>query len=137
MAAEHAAERVELVDDDVAQPEQERRPPIVTREDAHVQHLGIGEHDVRVRADPGPLVGGGVTVVGGSDDLGEQPLTEGPQLIVGECLGREHEQRGVACAGGEWIDDRQLVAERLPRRGPGGDGDVPAGAQRLHRVGLV
>jgi hypothetical protein len=72
VTSEDAALGVELVDHDVTQPEQEGRPPVVTREDAHVQHLGIREHDVRVRADPGPLVGGGGTVVG-TAHAGDEP----------------------------------------------------------------
>ena len=43
VAAEHAAQRVQLVDDDVAQSQEERGPPVVRREDAHVEHLGVGE----------------------------------------------------------------------------------------------
>ena len=35
------------------------------------------------------------------------------------------------------VDDRELVAERLARRGAGRDHDVASGAQRVDRVGLV
>ena len=52
VAAEDAAQRVQLVDHDVAQPHEERRPPLMRREDAHVQHLGVGEHDVGVACAP-------------------------------------------------------------------------------------
>ena len=47
VAAEHAAVRVQLVDDDVAQVLEELRPPRVVRQDARVHHVRIAEHDVR------------------------------------------------------------------------------------------
>ena len=56
VATEDAAQRVQLVDHDVPQPHQERRPPLVRGQDAHVQHLGIGEHHVRVLARPRAVV---------------------------------------------------------------------------------
>ena len=42
--AEHPAVGVRLVDDDVAQPAQERRPATVPRQDPAVEHVGVGEH---------------------------------------------------------------------------------------------
>ena len=138
VAAEDAAQRVQLVDDDVAQPHEERRPAVVRREDAHVQHLGVGEHDVGVRADPRAVVGGRVAVVGGGDER-RAPATRGSDrswswasALVGNTssavsrLPRDDD-----------VDDRQLVAERLARRGAGGDDDVATGAQRVDRGGLV
>ena len=80
---------------------------------------------------------GRVAVVGGGDHVGHQPLAERAQLVLREGLGREHEQRGVARAVGDAFDDRDLVAERLARRGAGRDRDVPAGAQGVDRLGLV
>ncbi len=137
VAAEHATEGVQLVDDDVAQPQQECRPPLVRREDAHVQHLGVGEQHVGVGPDPRALVDRRVAVVGRSHEVGHEPLAERPELVLREGLGREHEESGVAGAVGDAFDDRDLVAERLPRRGAGRDGDVPACAQRVDRLGLV
>ncbi len=127
MTAEHAPQGVELVDDDVAQAHQERGPALVVREDAHVQHLGVGQHDVGVRADPRPFVGRRVAVVGRGDEVGHQPLAEAAELVLRERLGGEHEQRGVATAGDDRVDDRKLVTQRLARRGAGGDDDVASG----------
>ncbi len=61
---EDAAQRVQLVDDDVLQTHEERGPRLVRRQDPHVQHLGVGQHDVGVLARPGPVVAGRVAVVG-------------------------------------------------------------------------
>ena len=96
VAAEQAAQRVQLVDHHVAQAHQERGPPRVRREDARVQHLGVGEQHVGVGARPGAVVGRGVAVVGGGDQLGEEPLAEAAELVLRERLGGVHDQRGVA-----------------------------------------
>ena len=45
MRAEDAPVDVHLVDDDDAQGGEERCPPRVLRQDAHVQHVGVGEDD--------------------------------------------------------------------------------------------
>ena len=125
VAAEHAAQGVELVDDHVAQPQQEVGPARVRREDPHVQHLGVREDHVGVLAGPGPVVGGGVAVVGDGPQPGDEPRAQRTELVLGERLRREHEQRGVATLRHDRFDDRELVAERLPRRGAGRDDDVP------------
>jgi hypothetical protein len=41
VGAEDAAEGVELVDDDVAQPQEEGRPPLVVREEAQLRWSGV------------------------------------------------------------------------------------------------
>ena len=46
---------VHLVDHHPAQPGQELRPLRVIGQDAHVQHVRIGEHQARRLADPGPV----------------------------------------------------------------------------------
>ena len=137
VAPEHASQRVQLVDDDVPQSQEERRPPVVRRQDPHVQHLGVREQHVRVRADPGPFVGRGVAVVGGGDEIGDQPLAERAQLVLRKCLGREHEQCGVVCAVDHRLHDRQLVTERLAGRGAGRDDDAAPVAERVDRIGLM
>ena len=48
VGAEDAAQHVQLVDHDVAQAHEEGGPARVVRQDAVVQHLGVGEHDVGV-----------------------------------------------------------------------------------------
>ena len=76
VAAEDAAQRVQLVDDDVAQPHEERGPALVRRQDPHVQHLGVGEHDVGVLAGPRAVVAGGVAVVGDRAQPGHEPRAQ-------------------------------------------------------------
>ncbi len=63
VAAEDAAQRVQLVDDHELQAHEERRPASVVGEDRLVQHLRVRQHDVGVLAGPGPIVRGRVAVV--------------------------------------------------------------------------
>ena len=135
--AEDAAQRVQLVDDDVAQPHEERRPALVRRQDPHVQHLGVGEHDVGVLARPRAVVARGVAVVGDGAEARNEPRAQRAELILGERLGREDQQRGVAPVLDDRRHDRHLVAERLSRRGPGRDDDAAAVAQRVDPGGLM
>ena len=137
VAAEHPPQGVQLVDDDVAQPQEERRPARVRRQDPHVEHLGVGEDDVGVVADPRPLVERGVAVVRRGHEVGDQPLAEGAQLVLGEGLGGEDQQRSVAATAGDRLDDRHLVAERLARSRPGRDRDVAPVTERVDGIGLV
>ena len=102
-----------------------------------MEHLGIGEDDVGVRARPGALVGGSVTVVGRGDELGQEPAPQAAQLVVGQRLRREQEQRCVTGARRGRLGDGQLVAERFSRRGPGGYHDVTTRAERRDRARLV
>ena len=67
---------------------------------------------------------GGVAVVGDRAQAGHEPRAQRAELVLGERLGREHEQRGVALAVDDRLDDRHLVAERLARRGAGRDHDA-------------
>jgi len=64
-----------------------------------------------VTARPRALVGAGVAVVGGRHESGDEPLTKGPELILGQGLGREHEEGGVVRAFHDRFDDRELIAE--------------------------
>ena len=63
-----------------------------------MQHLGVGEHDVRVLARPGAVVAGGVAVVGDGAQAGDEPRAQRPQLVLGERLGRE--DRAARCRAG-------------------------------------
>ena len=54
--AEDAAVDVALVEDDVAQRPQERRPPLVPGQQGVVHEVGVGEDVLRVVADPAPLL---------------------------------------------------------------------------------
>jgi hypothetical protein len=136
--AEDPAQHVELVDDDVPQPHEERRPPGMVGQDPVVQHLGVGEQHVGVAPNPCPLLGARVAVVAGGVQTGDVEVAEGAQLVVGQCLRGEEQQRGArsgAC--GHGLGDRRLVAERLPRGGARGDDHGVAGAHEIDGARLV
>ena len=137
VTAEDPALRVELVDDDVAQPHHERRPALVRRQDPDVQHVGIRQHDVGVLARPRTVVGARVAVEGDRAQSGDEPRSQRAQLVVRERLGREDQQRGVAPVVDHRLDDRHLVAQGLPGGRAGRDRDARTGAEPVDRGGLV
>ena len=61
--AEDAAVDVRLVDDDVGQVREHVSPAVVVRQDADVEHVGVGEDEVRPLADLPAALGLGVAVV--------------------------------------------------------------------------
>ena len=79
----------------------------------------------------------GVAVEGDRAQAGHEPRPERAELVVREGLGGEDEEGGVAAIGHDRLDDRDLVTERLARRGAGGDDHTRAGAQAVDRFGLV
>src|SRR5687767_4963995 len=104
MAAEDPPVGVQLVEDDPAQVGQERSPGGPAAEDAHVEHVGIGDDDPReLLADERPLCRRSVAVVdlaagrAGREAglLGE--VDELVALVLAERLQGEEEQ-AVPCA---------------------------------------
>jgi hypothetical protein len=73
VAAEDAPQGVELVDDDVAQPHEERRPAVVVGEHPDVEHLRIGQHHVGCPPEGGPFLHRGVAVVCDRPHAGYEP----------------------------------------------------------------
>ena len=135
--AEDPAVGVALVDDDVGHPAQGARPLLVRRQDPAVEHVGVGHDPARVPADPVPLLAGGVAVVGGRAHrrIGERGHRR--QLVAGQRLGRRQVEHAGAGVLGEPGQGGQLVGQRLPRRRPGRDHDVPAVAGQLRGLHLV
>ena len=140
---EDAPVDVALVDDDVAQRPEERRPVLVPRQEGVMEQVGVGEDVVRVLPDPPPVVGRGVAVVGGRAQPGQGQPVEPVQLVVGQGLGRRQVQRGRAppVRRQGTVHDvgerRQQVPQGLARRRPGRQHDVDAGVGRLGRLELV
>ena len=99
--AEHAAVDVRLVDDDDREVREQLGPGGVVGEDADVEHVGVGEHDVRAPADVRARLTRGVAVVDrGTHLLGQAEGAQRAGLVLGECLGRvEVERARLACRG--------------------------------------
>ena len=144
VAAEHAAVRVQLVDDDVAEVLEELGPLRVVRQHARVQHVGIGQDDVRAPADGAARVLRRVAVVGEHADLDvrrardllRQPVEFG-ELVLRQGLRRKQVQGPRGGIGQDPVHHGDVVAERLPRRGRRRHHHVPAGEGMLDRAGLV
>ena len=141
MRPEDAPVVVALVDDDVLEACPERRPPAVPRQHRAVEHVGVGEDVLAEVPRPVPLLAAAVPVVGGHPDVEAEGLERG-ELVLGERLGRrevEHARAALgpgAAPGPDRRERGQLVGQRLARRGPGGQHDVPAGVRRVggHRL---
>ena len=137
MRAEHAAVHVGLVDDDVAQVREQLPPGVVVGQDPDVEHVGVGDHQVGLAADRGPLLAGGVAVVDrGPDDAVQAEPLERARLVLGQRLGRVQEQRPRRRIAAQRLERRDLKAERLARGGAGGD-DRRSVQRCLDRLGLV
>ena len=144
VAAEHAAIRVQLVDDDEAQVLEQLRPARMVRQDARVHHVRIAEHDVRLAADRAPRIRRRVAVVGehanlnvgiARDQLRERVQLR--QLVLRQRLGREQIQRARRRILQDRVEHGRVVAERLARRGRRDRDDVAAGEHVRERLRLV
>ncbi len=147
---EHAAVAVGLVHDDVAEAPEEPGPPGVVRQDAEVQHVGVGEDEVGVVPDPAPGGGIGVAVVRFGPDRGELQRPDRCQLVGGKGLGGgEVEGDGavvVDLAGigqdpelgtMDRVQGRQLIGQGLAGGRAGGNDHVLAGVGQLGGLDLV
>ncbi len=143
VGSEDAPIDVALVDDDVAQRPEERRPVLVTRQEGVVEQVGVGEDVVGVLTDPSPVLGRGVTVVGGGPQPRQGQPVEAVELVVGEGLGRREIERGRAppVRRERTVHDvgegGQQIAERLARGGTGREHDVRTRVGGLRRLQLV
>ena len=135
VGAEDAAVVVRLVDDDVAQAAQVRRPAGVPGQDRAVQHVGVGQHVVGVLPHPGALVGGRVAVEGRGAQLRELQAAQGLELVGGQGLGRREVEHRAAAEHG--LQRGHEIGQRLPGRGAGGDDHGPAVVRELGGPGLV
>ncbi len=127
MRTEHPSVGVALVDDDVLQRLQERRPARVGGEDAAVQHVRVGQYVGGVLAYPLALLGRGVAVVERCPDPRGRELG-GPAALVGrQGLGGGEVERGRATPVAGLGAVQQIaeyggqVAQRLARGGSCGE----------------
>ena len=109
-----------------------------------VEHVRIAEHDMRTRADRPSRIGRRIAVVGVHADrligrvaeLVDEAVDLG-HLILRQRLGRKEIQRARGGVLKNGVEDRQVVAERLARRGGRRDDDVAAGCDMRERFGLM
>ena len=139
MRAEHATVGVHLVDHDVAQGFEELRPLRVMRQDRLVQHVRVADDDVALHADRLARIGRRVAI----ERRREQPeptrtieLEQLRHLVLRQRLGREQVQR-LRLRRPHRLDHRQVVAERLARRGRRDHDHMPPGLHLVPRLALV
>ena len=97
-----------------------------------MQHVGIGQHDVRAPADRLARVLRRVAVVGeGADRVGADRRRGGERVELGSwswasaLVGKRYSARAVGSR--RTVQDRQVVTERLAAGGRRDDDDVAAG----------
>ena len=137
LGAEHPPQHVRLVDHHERQSEEEVGPPGVIGKQRRVEHVGVGQHEVRARPDQRALRPRRVPVVDRGLELRELERPDGPELVAREGLRREQEQRrGLRDRQGS-LRERHLVDERLPAGGPRRKHHVAACRERLQSLRLV
>jgi hypothetical protein len=140
VAPEHAAVRVQLVDDDELELLEQLEPLGVVGEDGRVEHVRVAHDDLAGGADGGPDGRGRVAVVRRRDDRepgrGRQ-LAELGHLVLAEGLGREQEQRPSGGVVRDGLQGGEGIAQRLAGGRRRHDDDVLAGMDRVDGLGLV
>ena len=131
---------VQLVDDHVFQVFEQAGPLGVVRQDARMQHVGVGDHDLRLLADGLAHAGRRVAVVGVEAQLVAQGLVQVEQLgqlVLGKGLGREQVQGFGLGVAGQGVQGGGVVDQGLARGGGRGHHRVPPLQDVLQRFGLV
>ncbi|ASR00274.1 hypothetical protein CGL27_22810 [Streptomyces sp. 11-1-2] len=136
MGAEDTPVGVAFVDHHIAQRAQEGGPSGVAGQDAAVEHVGVGEHVVRVLTHPFALLHGRVAVVDRRPDAGAQrggeaghraALVGGQRLGGGEVKGGRPPAAGLLRAIQQGAEDGGQIGEGLAGGGSGGhDHGFPA-----------
>ena len=119
MTAQNAAIVVQLIDHHVAQVFKQALPLGVVRQDARVQHVGIGDHQIAAGADGLARVLRRVAVVGeGAHFVAELfgPAIELHELVLRKGLGGEKIKGARFGVLDQLAQDRQVVAQRFARR---------------------
>ena len=135
--AEDAAVDVRLVHHDEAQVREDVAPAVVMWQDADVEHVRVGQDEVRPLPDLPAALALGVAVVDRRLDALDLQLVECPNLVLGERLRRIEVERTLLRLLGERGEHGQVEGEALPAGGAGGDDDVLAARRRVPGFGLV
>ena len=105
-----------------------------------MDHVGVRQDHVGAVADDAALGGRGVAVVDRGAERragGRHEVDQLGGLVAGERLRREEVERARVGVLEDRVEDGQVVAERLARRGRRDDDDVAAGDGEVVRVALV
>jgi hypothetical protein len=150
VGAEHAAIDVSLVDHDPGEVREHVSPGAVVRQHPHVQHVRVGEDEVRALSDRTPLLARRVAVVdrvtqetptGGrrcaaGRARGLRKASELARLVLGERLGGVEVEGPGGEIGRQRVEHRQVEGKRLAARSAGRDHRM-APARGFERVRLM
>ena len=135
--AEDAPKDVHLIDDDDRKVLEEHRPPVVCREDADVEHVGVRDDYVGRSPRPRALGARRIAVVHRCARGRESERAQLPDLILCERLSREQVQGGRPRICEQPLERRQLIDEALPAGGSRRYRNVATGARSAQPFGLV
>jgi hypothetical protein len=130
---------VRLVDHDDREVGEEVRPELVVGQDPRVEHVGVGQDEVRPAADRGALLARRVAVVDRrAHGLAEPERVDRPRLVLGERLRGVQVERARLAVAAQHVQRRQVEAQRLARGSAGRDDrrPRPRSLQRLRLVGV-
>ena len=134
---EHASVDVRLVDDDIAEVCEDVSPAVVVGEDADVEHVRVGEDDVRPLADLPAALARRVAVVDRRLEPLQAELGQRPRLVLRERLRRVEVERPRLRLAGDRVEDGKVECKGLSRCRAGGDDDVLSAPRRFPGLGLV
>jgi hypothetical protein len=112
------------------------------RQDAGVQHVGVGQHEARLLADGGTVLLRRVAIVNGSGQVrrlgdGEAEAFQRVELVLGQGLGGEEIQRARLRIFRQRRQDGQVVGQGLAAGRARGENDVSAAAGMGPGLGLM
>jgi hypothetical protein len=136
MRAEHAAVHVRLVDDYEREIGEHVAPARVVWQHAHVEHVRVGQDQVRALADGAALLARRVPVVDRVAQERRAQLVQLARLVLRERLGRVDVDRPRPRIARQRVEHRQVERQRLAARGAGRD-DRRVLPRRLERCRLV
>ncbi len=136
VGAEDAAVGVGLVEDDPLEVGEHVSPALVVGQDADVEHVRVGQDQVRALADLRPVLARRVAVVDRVAQRAEAELGELSRLVLGERLGRIEVDRTPGGIAGQRVENGQVEGERLAGGRAAGDDQVALGGG-LERLELV
>src|SRR5689334_14195020 len=140
MAAENAAIRMQLVENDIAQILKEPRPARVVREDARMQHVRIGQYHMAFFADGLARVSGRISIVGEYTKAMIEPLIQviefGELVLCKRLCGKKVERARVGVFQNR-VQHGKVVAECFSGSCGRDNHGILSGMRYLRRRGLV
>jgi hypothetical protein len=144
VGAEHAPIDVRLIQYDIAQPRQDPLPARMVRQQRAMEQIGVRQNDMRPGAQTVARRTRRIAIQGRCRKRRtaccferRKQTVQRAQLVGGERLGGEEEQRAGVVIGDRCFNGRQLIAESLPRCRRRHDADMITGARCIERSRLV